>query len=66
MCQKVSCEKCGKPTFKGCGKHVEQVLKGVTVSARCHCGVVVETAPVLGPSFFAEAVLTRPGEDLIK
>ena len=37
MCRRVQCEKCGKPTFAGCGMHIEQVLAGVPVEERCHC-----------------------------
>ena len=25
MCRRVTCSKCGKPTFAGCGAHIEQV-----------------------------------------
>lgn len=35
MCQKVTCEICGKPTWAGCGEHIEQALAGVPISARC-------------------------------
>jgi hypothetical protein len=34
---KVDCETCGKPTWKGCGQHIEQALKGVPVDDRCKC-----------------------------
>ena len=37
MCQRVTCNRCGKPTFAGCGRHVEQVLGDVPPAARCHC-----------------------------
>ncbi|WP_224281367.1 hypothetical protein [Streptomyces sp. LS1784] len=37
MCRRVACRTCGKPTFAGCGMHVEQVLAGVPKSARCDC-----------------------------
>jgi len=37
MCRRVSCEKCGRPTFAGCGAHVEAVLGDVPVDQRCHC-----------------------------
>ncbi|MFE6505596.1 hypothetical protein [Kitasatospora sp. NPDC057738] len=37
MCRRVACRTCGKPTFAGCGMHVEQVLAGVPASARCDC-----------------------------
>jgi hypothetical protein len=34
MCKKVDCEKCGKPTWKGCGQPIEQALKEVPVDER--------------------------------
>ena len=37
MCVRVNCDACGKPTFAGCGAHVEQVLKGVPPDRRCKC-----------------------------
>ncbi len=37
MCQRVTCASCGKPTFVGCGRHVEQVLKDVPAEERCKC-----------------------------
>ncbi|MFD8753312.1 hypothetical protein ACFV0O_20415 [Kitasatospora sp. NPDC059577] len=37
MCRRVACRRCGKPTYAGCGMHVEQVLAGVPASARCAC-----------------------------
>ena len=37
MCHRVMCRSCGKPTFRGCGQHVEQVLAGVPRSQRCSC-----------------------------
>ncbi|CAF1025011.1 unnamed protein product [Didymodactylos carnosus] len=37
MCYKVSCPDCGKPTWKGCGNHIEQVLGDIPVSERCQC-----------------------------
>ena len=35
MCQAVKCSKCGKPTWAGCGAHVEQVLGHVPKAKRC-------------------------------
>ena len=26
MCQRVTCKSCGKPTYAGCGRHIEAVL----------------------------------------
>ncbi len=37
MCRRVECSKCGRPTFAGCGAHVEQVLRDVPVEDRCRC-----------------------------
>jgi hypothetical protein len=37
MCQQVKCPKCGKATYAGCGRHVEQVLAGVPPQQRCTC-----------------------------
>ena len=37
MCHRVTCGKCGKPTWVGCGLHVEQALQGVPVEQRCRC-----------------------------
>lgn len=37
MCQRVQCRKCGRPTFAGCGAHVEQVLGDVPKAERCQC-----------------------------
>ena len=35
MCREVTCSKCGKPTWAGCGAHVEQVLAHVPKAQRC-------------------------------
>jgi hypothetical protein len=37
MCRRVNCPKCGRPTFAGCGAHVEQVLADVPATERCRC-----------------------------
>lgn len=37
MCHRVTCRTCKKPTYRGCGMHVEQVLAGVPKSQRCSC-----------------------------
>ncbi|KAJ3543814.1 hypothetical protein NM688_g5819 [Phlebia brevispora] len=36
-CFAVTCDKCGKTTWKGCGKHVEQVMANVKEEDRCTC-----------------------------
>lgn len=35
MCRRVNCPQCGKPTFAGCGMHIEQVLGDVPKDQRC-------------------------------
>jgi hypothetical protein len=37
MCQRVTCRTCKKATYRGCGRHVDQVLAGVPESERCSC-----------------------------
>ncbi len=37
MCRRVTCSTCGKPSFAGCGAHVEQVLGDVPKDKRCAC-----------------------------
>jgi hypothetical protein len=37
MCQRVTCKSCGKPTYAGCGRHIEAVLGDVPPDARCRC-----------------------------
>ena len=37
MCRRVTCPKCNRPTFAGCGLHIEQVLGDVPKEQRCHC-----------------------------
>jgi len=45
MCRRVDCKTCGKPTFAGCGAHVEQVLGNVPKSERCRCREQRQTTP---------------------
>jgi hypothetical protein len=35
MCRPVTCRRCGKTTWAGCGMHVDQVLAGVPRADRC-------------------------------
>jgi len=37
MCRRVECAKCHKPSFAGCGMHIEQVLGDVPREERCSC-----------------------------
>lgn len=35
MCRAVTCRKCNKTTWAGCGQHVDMVMRGVRPSDRC-------------------------------
>ena len=37
MCRAVTCRKCGKTTWAGCGQHKNEVLRGVPKAQRCRC-----------------------------
>ena len=37
MCMRVECEVCHKPTWAGCGQHIEEALAGVPAEERCAC-----------------------------
>ncbi len=43
MCHKITCDVCGKPTWEGCGEHIEHALEGVAIADRCHCKTYVGT-----------------------
>jgi hypothetical protein len=43
MCKRVTCPTCNKPTWAGCGQHIEQALAGVPMSERCTCAVKTAT-----------------------
>ena len=35
MCKKISCKVCGKYTWVGCGKHIDECLEGVPDWEKC-------------------------------
>jgi hypothetical protein len=37
MCRRVECSRCARPTYAGCGAHVERVLGDVPPDQRCRC-----------------------------
>lgn len=37
MCRRIECSECKKPSYAGCGMHVEQVLGTVPPEERCKC-----------------------------
>lgn len=43
MCRRIRCERCGRPSFAGCGAHIEQVLGDVPPDQRCQCRSKSET-----------------------
>ena len=51
MCSQVKCSKCGKPTWAGCGRHIEQALANVPRAERCRCREdVAQPAGPVAPS----------------
>lgn len=50
MCRRVECPQCGKPSFAGCGMHVEQVLAGVPSEQRCQCRATARPAQSSTPT----------------
>jgi hypothetical protein len=51
MCSKVTCKKCGKPTWSGCGEHIEEALQGIPKNQRCACGKSAQSKSS-GANFF--------------
>ena len=37
MCREITCTNCKRPSWAGCGAHVEQVLASVPKADRCTC-----------------------------
>ena len=37
MCRRTTCSTCQKPSWRGCGAHVEAVLGDVAPADRCEC-----------------------------
>ena len=37
MCFRITCSTCGKPTWSGCGRHIDSSLAAVPVDDRCSC-----------------------------
>ncbi|SEB78443.1 hypothetical protein SAMN04488550_0793 [Gordonia malaquae] len=37
MCFPVTCNRCGKITWDGCGSHVDEVMSQVAPEQRCTC-----------------------------
>ena len=37
MCKQITCTNCAKPTWEGCGEHIEEALVDVALADRCAC-----------------------------
>ncbi|MBN9159657.1 MAG: hypothetical protein BGO98_33520 [Myxococcales bacterium 68-20] len=62
MCRRVECANCGKPSYAGCGKHVEQVLGDVPREHRCSCRAKRKMEEQAAPSILGRlCALTRRG-----
>jgi hypothetical protein len=48
MCRRVQCEKCKRPTYAGCGAHIEAVLADVPAGERCRCREARKAEPPSG------------------
>ena len=35
MCRQIKCSSCGKPTWAGCGMHIDSAMSGVPLPDRC-------------------------------
>lgn len=56
MCQRVNCKSCGKPTYAGCGRHIEQVLGDVPNEKRCKCRETKRAQPMASKSSWLKRV----------
>jgi hypothetical protein len=45
MCHRTTCRTCNKPTWAGCGNHVESALAGVPRAQRCSCSAEEKAQP---------------------
>ncbi|AAW43386.1 hypothetical protein J008_02467 [Cryptococcus neoformans] len=72
MCKQVTCPNDGKPTWWGCGKHVEQALASIPPSDRCDCPHEPASVPGMyevkknGPSEGVQLKVGRAGADAEK
>jgi len=57
MCRAVTCKKCQKTTWAGCGEHVDQVMRDVPRAQQCQCGR--QSAPAEGTGGFFSRLFGR-------
>jgi len=48
MCYPVTCKKCGKTTWAGCGRHKDMVMARIPPEQRCTCSATTTTTPPPG------------------
>ena len=57
MCQRITCSTCAKPSYAGCGRHIEAVLGDVKPADRCRCREEKAARPAAksnsGPGLFS-------------
>ncbi|MFO0594012.1 MAG: hypothetical protein U0228_01875 [Myxococcaceae bacterium] len=58
MCSRVQCPTCHKPTWAGCGRHIEQALAGVPHDQRCSCREAAQKAPTAQQSQVPSPVMS--------
>ena len=55
MCSRTTCSNCKKPTWSGCGNHIEIALAGVPKKDRCKCTAAeLAAAKAAKGGFFAK------------
>lgn len=59
MCSRVKCRECSKPTYAGCGAHIEQVLGDVPKDERCKCREAKREAKKEGAGERPASLLSR-------
>jgi len=57
----VTCKTCGKPSWAGCGAHVESVLADVPRADRCRCRETGPKPKAAGPKAAAKAAPAPEG-----
>lgn len=48
MCSPATCRTCGKTTWSGCGRHVDQVMSRVPDAQQCTCSPAAGAPPRTG------------------
>ena len=43
MCSPATCRTCGKTTWSGCGRHIDQVMSRVPDAQQCTCSPAAKT-----------------------